>query len=129
MQYTSSGATEDPEKALLEQSNPQPSGNKNKVHHIYIVPHWTANNQTLQVSFERPRCRSLLIHITTCATIYPFLYFITWAAEGRSLFVVRTLVGLGTATIAFVIGFFLIDYARKFMEASSESPGKLTIEQ
>ena len=88
-----------------------------------------ANDETLQASFERPRCRRLLIHIATCAIIYPFLYFITWVAEGRSLFAVRTLVGLGTATVAFVIGFFLIDYATKFMEASSESPRKLSIEQ
>ena len=70
--------------------------------------------------FEQPDVRSLAMYTVCCATIYPFLYAVTLLCRGRSLFEVRLLVALGCTTVAFAMGFFLLKFAKRFIEATSK---------
>ena len=70
--------------------------------------------------FERPDLRSLAVYGFCCALVYPVLYVVTLICNGRSLFEVRLFVGLGCTVVSFVLGLFLLKFARRFIEASSK---------
>ena len=71
--------------------------------------------------FERPDMRTLAQYTICCALIYPFLYSITLICNGRSLFEVRLMVGLGCAIVSFGVGLYLLEFAERVMAACSES--------
>jgi hypothetical protein len=52
--------------------------------------------------FQKPRIIELILYLLSCALAYPFLYLITLAARGQTLFMVRLLVGLGCTAVATV---------------------------
>ena len=70
-------------------------------------------------SFERPRWRHLCSHMFLCVASYPVIYAGTLLARNRSLFWARVIVGLWCAAVGVVIGWSLLAYASRFLEAAS----------
>ena len=70
-------------------------------------------------SFERPRWRHLCLHVFLCVASYPVIYAGTLLARNRSLFWARVIVGLWCAAVGVVIGWSLLAYASRFLEAAS----------
>jgi hypothetical protein len=71
--------------------------------------------------FEEPDRKIFLFFSILCALIYPFLFGITKAANGQSLFVVRLIVALGNSAVAILIVIFMHKFIRASVEAVSES--------
>jgi len=70
-------------------------------------------------SFERPRWSHLCLHAFLCVTSYPVIYAGTILARNRTLFWARVIVGLWCAAVGVVIGWSLLAYASRFLEAAS----------
>ena len=71
--------------------------------------------------FERPKWGHLCLHTFLCVASYPIIYVGTILARDRSLFWARVIVGLWCAGVGTVIGWSLLAYASRFLEAASES--------
>ena len=69
--------------------------------------------------FEKPDRLLLGIHAISCLLTYPFLFGIARLAQNMSLFLVRVYVGLGCAVVGVAIGYSLVGFAKKFMQAAS----------
>ena len=70
--------------------------------------------------FERPNYLHIFTHAVFCCAAYPIVYTGTVAAKDRSLFWARVIVGLWCAGVGVVIGWSLVAFAMKYMEAASK---------
>jgi hypothetical protein len=77
---------------------------------------WIAPAQNTGRISEPPNWRGLLYLTICCALIYPFLFGITRAAGGQSLFVVRIIVAVECTAVGFAVAYLLRDFVRRFME-------------
>jgi len=69
--------------------------------------------------FERPKWGHLCLHVFLCIAGYPILYIGAIFARDKSLFWARVIVGLWCAAVGVVIGWSLLAYASRFLEAAS----------
>ena len=70
--------------------------------------------------FERPKWKHLWLHVFLCIASYPVIYAGTILARDKSLFWARVIVGLWCAGVGVAIGWSLLAYASRFLEAASE---------
>ena len=70
--------------------------------------------------FERPSFSRIAILTVLCVLTYPTFYLLTLVARGKSLFVVRLIVGMWCSVVGFAIGYFLLKTGAQHLEATSE---------
>lgn len=83
-------------------------------------PRPTGSPRVSSRRFERPNYLHIFAHAVFCCAAYPVIYAGTIAAKDRSLFWARVIVGLWCAGVGVVIGWSLMGFATKYMEASSK---------
>lgn len=83
--------------------------------------HPTRTPRASSKRLERPNHLRIFIHAILCCAAYPVLYAGAIAAKDRSLFWARVIVGLWCAGVGVVIGWSLVGFAAKYMEAASKS--------
>ena len=70
--------------------------------------------------FERPAWKRLAVHILACVCTYPAAYSISVAANDKSIFWARFIVGLGSGILGIILSSNLHEFAKWHLEASSE---------
>ncbi|KAF9647470.1 hypothetical protein BDM02DRAFT_3270255 [Thelephora ganbajun] len=80
---------------------------------------WTSGKARQSRLFERPKWGHLCLHAFLCIAGYPLIYVGTILARDKTLFWARLIVGLWCATVGVVIGWSLLAYASRFLEAAT----------
>jgi hypothetical protein len=71
--------------------------------------------------FERPKWKTLLVHIFLCLVTYPLLMIVVVIAENRSLFWTRFIVGLGCGLVGAGLSLSVLALGKSYIEAASRS--------
>jgi len=77
-------------------------------------------HRTSSKLFERPNFYHIFAHVVVCCAAYPVIYAGAVSAKDKSLFWARVIVGLWCAGVGVVIGWSLVEFARKYIEAASK---------
>ena len=77
-------------------------------------------SKSLFQGFERPSFARIAIFIVLCLITYPALYILTLVAKDKSLFTVRLIVAMWCSGVAFALGYTLLRFGVKHIEAASE---------
>ena len=79
----------------------------------------TQSIRTSTKRFERPNYFHVFAHVVCCCVAYPIIYAGTVAANDKTLFWARVIVGVWCTGIGVVIGWSLVAFATQYAEAAS----------